>query len=102
MPDRPNFFLLLELDSAVDDWPAIELHIQERRRACPERLKKRCLIRLGGLEMARLNVTKTADFFRDGSEANSNGMVNRIEVRQYFIEHRLVFADEPALGFALF
>lgn len=33
MPDRPNFFLLLEFDPAVDDWPAIELHIQERRRA---------------------------------------------------------------------
>jgi tetratricopeptide (TPR) repeat protein len=33
LPDRPNFFLLLELDPAVDDWQVIELHIQERRRA---------------------------------------------------------------------
>jgi tetratricopeptide (TPR) repeat protein len=30
--DRPNFFLLLELDPAVDDWRVIEPHIQERRR----------------------------------------------------------------------
>ena len=33
MPARPNFFLLLELDPAVDDWQVIALHIQERRRA---------------------------------------------------------------------
>jgi hypothetical protein len=32
MPDRPNFFLLLELDPAVDDWKEIELHIKERRQ----------------------------------------------------------------------
>jgi hypothetical protein len=33
LPGRPNFFLLLELDPAVDNWNAIGLHIQERRRA---------------------------------------------------------------------
>lgn len=30
---RENFFLLLELDDAVDDWTVIEAHILERKRA---------------------------------------------------------------------
>jgi tetratricopeptide (TPR) repeat protein len=33
LPDRPNFFLLLDLDPGTDDWQVIAPHIQERRRA---------------------------------------------------------------------
>jgi hypothetical protein len=33
LPDRPNFFLLLDLDPGIDDWQVIAPHIQERRHA---------------------------------------------------------------------
>src|ERR1700730_4058897 len=33
MPERPNFYLLLELDPATDDWPAIEQRLIEKKRA---------------------------------------------------------------------
>lgn len=32
MPERTNYFLLLELDPSVTEWPAIERRIQEKRR----------------------------------------------------------------------
>src|ERR1700730_12400458 len=33
MPERPNFYLLLELDPATDDWPAIEQRLITKKRA---------------------------------------------------------------------
>jgi hypothetical protein len=32
MPERPNFYLLLDLDPSVDDWKVIEQRIQEKQR----------------------------------------------------------------------
>jgi len=32
MPERPNFYVILDLDPAVDDWTAIESRITEKRR----------------------------------------------------------------------
>jgi tetratricopeptide (TPR) repeat protein len=32
MPQRPNFYVLLELDPTVDDWPTIETRIVEKKR----------------------------------------------------------------------
>ncbi len=32
MQDRPNYYLLLDLDPSVNDWPAIETRLQEKRR----------------------------------------------------------------------
>jgi hypothetical protein len=32
MPERPNYYLLLDLDPSVDDWAVIEKRLQEKRR----------------------------------------------------------------------
>lgn len=32
MPERPNFYLLLDLDPGVDDWPTIEKRLRDKQR----------------------------------------------------------------------
>jgi len=32
MTERPNFYLLLDLDPKVDDWPTIEKRLKEKQR----------------------------------------------------------------------
>src|SRR6202043_1428675 len=68
------------------------------RRAGAELLQERRFVGLGGSEMLLLDVTKTADFFRNDSEADREMMIVRRQSCQHFVEHRLVVADQLALG----
>src|SRR5579862_9949560 len=48
--------------------------------------------------MLLLDVTETADLFRDRGERDRDVMVVRRQTRQNLVEHRLVVADQLALG----
>ena len=49
--------------------------LEQRRGAGAELLEQRRLVRLGGLEMAHLDVAEAADFFRDGGKPDRDVVV---------------------------
>ena len=96
--ERESAHVLLRCGPPAD--PLYSAALSSVRRGGAELLEQRRLIRLGDRKMPLLDVAETADFFRDGGKTDREMMIVRRQTRQHLVEHRLVFADQRALGAA--
>ncbi len=64
-------------------------------------LEQSRFVGLGGGQEPLLDVAEAADLFRNGGKTDREVMVVRRQALEHFAEHRLVIADQLALGLAL-
>src|SRR5215469_7492238 len=82
-------------------WMTLLRRLQQRRGAGAELLEKRGLVRLGGGEMAHLDVPEASDLFRNRGESDRDGVIVRRELGQNLVEHRRVVGNQFAFGLTL-